>query len=240
MSEVITSPEQIRRSTLFGFMLEVLRSPYIMPQEVGDSTASLIEIANSSQRWGNGELISQDEREHIAAMHVLRGVVDSLVARRRLAIPKPLVNGAAHIYAAAEPPFEGLDMDFGVRFNARVFRDTFRACRSGSDAATPAAQIAQEVWQRRGTIREEFFDPLDVEMALMVQDVTGVTTDPVKDIQIGLNNDIITGYALPETPTTAFDIPFYAQYLTGRDSAKEVLEAFIEDTAEINTRLMQS
>lgn len=231
------SAEQIRRSTLFGFLAETILTPYISPVETRSETQGVIGIVNDSTRWSTGELISTEDRENVAAMHVLQGAANCIAVRTRLAVPKPLVKGAEAVYHSAQQPFEDLDLDFGINFDGLVFRDTFRACRRSTPAPTPASRIVQEVWQKRGTITQEYFNTVECGLALMMQDESGVTTDPLKSITVGPDGEIIPGYALPETPTISREIPFYAQYISETHGAKPYLAAFLEDITAIDGRL---
>lgn len=236
--ETTYNSEQIRRATLFGFISETILTPYISPASERLATLATIQIVNGSDRWATGVLITPEDRENLAAMHILQSVANCVAERRRLVTPDSRVQGTDSLYESAQKPLTDLDLDFGINFVGQIFADTFRACRSNDPAATSAAQIVQDIWRRRGMVNEEHFNTVELGLALMTQDAND-ETGALKSVIVGPGGEIIPGYSLPETPTTTFEFPFYAQYISDTHGAQPYLSAFLEDITEINNRLQR-
>jgi len=239
MTEACSSYEVDRglttHTTLYMFAGCVLLNPWLTSAGAYEDVASAIEmhLDPGVGYWATGEPITPQEQLHVTSMSIMQQLALHFFEGTEIALTPPIPEGST-LTDHAQTVIHLIGLDFINPIDNTLGNEIRRVFFGKEHSDDVRLQPIVEVLSARGTITQEFFSNLDMELALDGIHAGRIpATDEISSVVVAENGDIISGKPLPETPTWTEDIPFYTQYVSEQKGAYDLLMAFLEDLQAI-------
>ena len=240
MSELSRAPvdtlplaQKERLSVIFAYIGTIIAHKYITSEGMIDETLTSVEFVNSRMHFANGRPITFADRQEVAAMHTMQQLPDLFVLNTPVVIDR-LVNGAEAVYSSTEQQLKAIGLPTAEKYNYQVFKYSLGILNGKQQPEdSPLGQTIREVWDKRGSVTEQYFLAEDLMKAL--EEPT--STDAPVDMGISADNILYEGYKLPETPEFPVTLPYYFKYVTETNGALKMLTAYLEDIRTLDERL---